>query len=522
MHQIIGIMGLVCCVLVAYGQEMDSLRKALDTASTAQIRANLMDQLSGQLIQTQPDTAAHYAQQMLHLAQEHGLLQSQRKAYNLLGALAYYGGRHREAEAAWHNMLRLAQREDNPDRIAATYNNLALVYSSTSREDSALVFYAKALRLWHGNAARKATVLNNMGMLYERQNELSKALDHFKESLHIFDSLNAPQRSIAYLNVGKLTDMLFNDSLALPYYYEAIRLKKQQQDHYGLALSYVNLASARANLPDTAMRYYALALELAEKSQSDVLVFEVLHGMAAFSFEQAQYQQTQQLCAKALPLALKIGDQKQQMAILDLLHQSYAELGQPHKAYHYLLDYKTASDSVFDADKRLEINKIEAGMKMEQFRLQQDLKEARLAKELAVQRRYRLIAMIGAAFLLVIALMAYRGYRLVRFKNRQLLSRDQAITRLNQTLEQQVQDRVAQLEEYAFMNSHNVRGPLARIQGLANLFAVPNAIADDEKEQIAKMIFTAADELDEVIQEINQRLNAEHEPKAKQAPRPSD
>lgn len=62
------------------------------------------------------------------------------------------------------------------------------------------------------------------------------------------------------------------------------------------------------------------------------------------------------------------------------------------------------------------------------------------------------------------------------------------------------------LKEIAWLQSHVIRAPLARILGLINLFEVIDD-NDEEmtKDQIIEMISTSAHELDEVIKDITKK-----------------
>jgi signal transduction histidine kinase len=84
----------------------------------------------------------------------------------------------------------------------------------------------------------------------------------------------------------------------------------------------------------------------------------------------------------------------------------------------------------------------------------------------------------------------------------------------NDHLEERVFERTAELEhqnkqlsEYAFINSHLLRGPLARILGITDLLRRTN-ITPQQKEYI-EHLNTSAEELDEVIAKINKALNQE-------------
>ena len=87
---------------------------------------------------------------------------------------------------------------------------------------------------------------------------------------------------------------------------------------------------------------------------------------------------------------------------------------------------------------------------------------------------------------------------------------------LNNSLEKVVEERTQELiiknktlEQYAFMNSHKLRGPLARILGLTNLHQYPT-ISEGEKEVILHKLGESAKELDLIVSDINSKLEKEH------------
>lgn len=98
--------------------------------------------------------------------------------------------------------------------------------------------------------------------------------------------------------------------------------------------------------------------------------------------------------------------------------------------------------------------------------------------------------------------------------NQKLASSNEEIVALNENLEKIINSRTAkikvqlsQLENYAHMNSHEVRAPVARILGLMNLIEM------EENELLKKDLLdklkTSTIELDAVIKKMNLLLEAE-------------
>lgn len=70
------------------------------------------------------------------------------------------------------------------------------------------------------------------------------------------------------------------------------------------------------------------------------------------------------------------------------------------------------------------------------------------------------------------------------------------------------QNRVRQqkdaLQNYARMNSHHVRAPLARFMGLINVYRISDS--EEEKESLINEALKSAENLDEIIKEMNHTL----------------
>ena len=67
-----------------------------------------------------------------------------------------------------------------------------------------------------------------------------------------------------------------------------------------------------------------------------------------------------------------------------------------------------------------------------------------------------------------------------------------------------IEEQNAKLKDIAFMQSHVVRAPLARIMGIVRMLQNWEMFAD-EREQLLAFLQIAANELDDVVKEISDR-----------------
>jgi signal transduction histidine kinase len=91
--------------------------------------------------------------------------------------------------------------------------------------------------------------------------------------------------------------------------------------------------------------------------------------------------------------------------------------------------------------------------------------------------------------------------------NEELIANNQELNKLYQALEnytEALEESSKRLEEYAWMNAHKVRAPLARIQGL--LLIIHLQKQTDDRVEIDVKLNEAALELDGIVREMNELL----------------
>ncbi len=101
----------------------------------------------------------------------------------------------------------------------------------------------------------------------------------------------------------------------------------------------------------------------------------------------------------------------------------------------------------------------------------------------------------------------------IEAQNEELRQNQEALVNINVHLEKTVEDRTRriltqnnQLIQFSFDNAHKIRGPLARILGLLNIYKI-DAITD--KDELIDFIENETIKMDEVTKEINENLNKE-------------
>lgn len=104
----------------------------------------------------------------------------------------------------------------------------------------------------------------------------------------------------------------------------------------------------------------------------------------------------------------------------------------------------------------------------------------------------------------------------IEAQNAELMTMQDRLNELNTDLETMVRERTAKIQlqneillKYSYTNAHHLRGPVARLLGLANLHRLEES--PDHNFIIQKMA-EQADEIDQVIRKINEDLEEGHQP----------
>jgi CHAT domain-containing protein/tetratricopeptide (TPR) repeat protein len=122
---------------------------------------------------------------------------------------------------------------DNDARVAASYNDLGLLYSQTDRE-KALEYYEKAQaiyqRVYGQSNARLAVIASNMGALYRDMELYGDAVNNFEDAQARWQKIypaGHPNEAFVLRNLGITYDRMGNKKAAAEYFNQALALYRK-------------------------------------------------------------------------------------------------------------------------------------------------------------------------------------------------------------------------------------------------------------------------------------------------------
>ena len=188
-----------------------------------------------------------------------------------LSSLYLSTGQYKQAEE--NELLALQFRETvfgtNSEGVAASYNNLGLIYLSID-PDKALAYYEKSLAIYSvlhpADHPKIAISKTNLGIAYVQLKLYGDAINNFNEAKKIWEKIypdGHPNTALLLRNLGRTYAKLNDQKVSAQYYQNSIALyeKSYGMRHPDIASTLNEFATLELNTNG-----YSLALDLVQKS----------------------------------------------------------------------------------------------------------------------------------------------------------------------------------------------------------------------------------------------------------------
>ncbi len=473
----------------------DSLLQELDIATSALDKADILNELSKVYYIDTAEVQLRYAKLAHDMYQK-----STTKNDSLLVEIYYYKGSGYErigksnlALESFKSCLELAQKLDNQKTmIARIYTFLGIVYDSLGRLDEAVRHYHMSIELAEEikDSFTYMTGLNNIGHLYLRIGEYDKAEDIFYENLILAKKTKYFEAvSITHSNLGVIAHESGALDKAINHYQTALRLADSLYTidiHSLLNLGDIYMEKGENDL---AYKYYYDAYEISNESKIIEQIPKAGLSLAEWYYNQGDYQQSLMYGKVSLKAAQELDSRENLFHTNENLSKSYEALGDYKKAFYHYKEFKTEQDSFLDQEKIKSFAELEfkyAGKKRETENL--FLKKEQQKNNTIIEQQ-RIIFVIGSILFLSLVL----GLRSLWRKNK----KEQEY---NVLLERQVKERTSnlrksneklitankELEQFAYITSHDLKEPLRNISGFSSL--ILRKINNGEFSQLAEYL----------------------------------
>ena len=454
-----------------YQETIDSLIQQLPTVNEAEAHVDLLNEISYNNRRLSGDSTLKYGRLAQAAAIEAGYVKGQSIAHKNMG-IGFYKMSASKDSMVYHyeKAIELAETINDYATQAACYNNLALLFSYKEKPYTVIQYYLKGIEIFDNNIKEeksiKALMLANLGQFHGALGEYDKASIYIERAFEVARRNNYTQILSIYADdYGRILTKTNQFEKAANIFEEGLLLNEALADEPSKVWNWTyqaNLAIAQKQCEKAEKlvnKAYSYALD---KKMTENLTYNTL-GFAKVAMCKKDYSNVLKYGKKILEIGKSSGrdliiktvniEQEARKLIVEAMEAQ----GQFEKAYFFVKEYHEINDSIFQKQKLAQTIELEA-------KYRSDEKEkaiAYLQTEQEVTNRFinRLWTFVG---IIVLAIL-YILYLLYKRKEA-----SQLIKTKNQELKKYI-DSNLQLENFAFIASHDLRTPLSNITNFAQL-----------------------------------------------------
>ena len=345
---------------VCLAQKIDSLNSVLDTA-TADRKVKTLNELFRANLNSDPIKALGYTREALNLATE----------------------------------------IDDKKGMAASYNNLGIIYRNQGGLDKALDYYLTSLRIYEGlnNKEGIATTKNNIANLYAVKRDYAEAMKYLEESYNLFLELKDETKIVGSLNnLGNLNlDIQLFDK-ALNYFVDASELSAKLGTKFPDPLNNIGNIYYRQGNYQRAVEYYIRALSMERENNNKLGILNVVTNLGITYTKAKQPKPAKQYLDEASMLCNELQAYSFLPAIYKAMAANEANQTNWKSAYELQMKYDEARERIYGEESSRNIAQMEMVIDFQDKEKEYDMlrKQSEIDRlELHNSRLFILLVIIG-------------------------------------------------------------------------------------------------------------------------------
>lgn len=465
-------------------------------------------------------------------------------------------GKYKKAFELYQKGIEHAKKAGDIKNLHTIYQNIGVTYTMIGDYDKALENYIKSAKIAYldGDMRAIGSLAVNTGNLYQELEDEQNSIFFYQTAANIYtnDEESTARLSRVYNNIASMYINIGKYELAKKYLKLAKTEATKVKNHSILALVYVNLAIINRKEKQylEAKKYILLARSLVETTS---LVWHVAHiyiEEARIAKDMNDWENAEKYAKKALQTDTESTFIEIQKDAAQILSEYFERKNNLEKAFYYLKEYQVFSDSIksskiMNASLKFRVHLLEKNyLKKLNFASKKNME---LRKENQNQFYFNLLLILSGFIGLTILVVLRKNYNLKQRALRALEKKQQELTEshleleklhlklkiVNENLDIQVVERTKSLlktteelqkskkqlatkneeliektvtlavrnkimKQLALSNTHDIRKPIANIEGLLTILS-SYFIADDKEIEILDKLKTSVEELNERI-----------------------
>ncbi len=355
-------------------------------------------------------------------------------------------------------------------------------------------------------ALARVDIAMNIGLLHFNLRDLDKSIQHFTEALHILDgaavqdSATLASRKVRLFNNMAAVYIRRSDfATALPYFQQALLMNRSLNDARNAGSLNNNIGICLMELGDheQANEYFLKSLSVRKEMEDARGQAQVLNNLGKNQVNFGHFTAARDHFEQALSIGQRSGSLESMVISLESLSLVYDTLGEHQDALKAHRTFKTLNDSLYNADSRLTIARLEEEFRRDKERDLFRVEGARKDAENARQRIWN-YALAGALFFL--ALTTFLVFKVLRQR-----------VRTGRLEQEKLRLQREKLEAEQDALQENLASKDRELTANALFLLKRNELIAHITERLLKAKPTFRQENQQVIQEIVRDLQASHD-----------
>ncbi len=194
-------------------------------------------------------------------------------------------------------------------------NNIGIIYNNQGDISLALISFHKSLKIQEKLEDKKgmATSFNNIGLIHKNQGDIPLALKYYHKGLKIQEELGDKDgMAYSYNNIGVIHYNQGDIPLALKYFHRSLNIQKELGNKRGMAYAYNNIGFIHQKQKDIslALTYYHKSLKIREEIKDKKGMATSFDNIGFIHRNQGDISLALKYFRKSLKIQVEIGDKK--------------------------------------------------------------------------------------------------------------------------------------------------------------------------------------------------------------------
>jgi tetratricopeptide (TPR) repeat protein len=403
------------------------------------------------------DTCIVIFNKAINILDENEDLELRKYLYNGIGACYYYKGDFNKTLEFWKKQLDINISQNNRELIAEGYMSIGVVHKNMDEYDQAIYYYQEAYKIQEEDkdSIGMASVLNNIGNIYfQFRANYTIALENYLKALDIYKKIGERENEAHLLNsIGLIYYKQEQLKLSLEYLSQALSIFEENKDRYKDRIAEVqtNLGLLHAKLGNFQIAYdylnkcYQFYIQIGAKPR----IAETLRDLGDVYKAWGKNQDALTSYNRSFEIFTELNMKSDIANLYKKFAESNASLGNYKKAFEYHVLYTHLNDSLFTEKLNEQITEIQTKYETEKKDKEIALLNSDKALQDATVKRQRLAIFffIGGFFIISIFLiLIFRLYRQKKKANVILEQKNEEISRQRDHIFQQNKEITSSIE----------------------------------------------------------------------------